>query len=418
MKPLPIYVIILTSLSHCLIAPAVAIEEEVQVSLRVRSAGHELDGNNGDSASVLLRLSHQASWQDNLSTFIEFDYVKSYLQDQFSDGVRLNGQPFIFDAEGSDLNQLFVDIGFDNVGLDSMGLRLGRQRLNFDDQRLVGAISIWQNEQTFDALHLSRNIASASSLTYTYVTNVNRVLGDNADQFLSPDDVLFDALNGMRPESLLGDHDLNSHFLRLQFNEWDYSRLVSYAYFDDNKDRESVSNRTLGLSYHLDYKADTLRYRLRVDGAMQQRPEIDDQSRIPYALLELAVGVNSLELMSRTEMMGEDDGVQFVTPLGSVHEFNGWADKFLLIPPTGLIDQSLQVSWRKSPWRISTRYHVFNEYDGSSRYGDELDVDVTYRLMDKHSVHLRYAYFRETDEFAAIFPDANKYFVTYAYNFN
>jgi len=391
----------------------VAIEGDAQVSMRVRSAGHELDGDHGDSASVLLRLSYGANLREHLSTFIEFDYVETFLEEQFSDGVRLNGQPSVFDAEGPDLNQVFFDLVHEDTAV-----RLGRQRINFDDQRMVGGISIWQNEQTFDALQVNHSVASASNLSYTYVTNVKRVLGEEAGKYLSPDDVVYDQLNGIRPTSLLGEHDLNSHFLRWEFNEWDYSRFVTYGYFDDNRDRPEVSNRTLGLSYHFDYKADELRYRLRLDGAMQQRPEVDDQSRIPYGLLELAVRFNSLELMSRTEMLGEDDNVAFVTPLSSLHEFNGWADKFLFTPNTGLLDQSLQLTWRGSPWRISARYHVFNEYDGNSRYGDEFDLDVVYRLQDKHSVHVRYALFRETEEFAPLFPSASKYFVTYAYNFN
>ncbi len=390
-----------------------AVEHDIDLSSRVRSAGHEIEGNDGDSASVLLRLSYSAQWNDALSTFVEVDYVETFLEDQFSDGVRLNGQPFIFDAPGEDLNQLFVDLT-----IEDFGVRLGRQRLNFDDQRLVGGIGIWQNEQTFDALHLSKNIFSASSLTYTYVDNVNRVLGEDADEDIDPDDALFAVFNGVRPAALLGDHDLESHFVRFQFNELDYSNIVAYAYFDDNKDRPTVANNTLGLSYEFNYKVGQLRYRARLDGAFQERTEAAKNSRIPYALLELAVGKNALEIMGRVEMMGEDDGAQFVTPLASVHEFNGWADKFLFIPSAGLVAQSLQVSWRQSPWRMSFRYHVFNEYDGNSRYGDEFDFDITYKLLDKHSLHLRYGVFRNSDEFENTFTNSNKYFVTYSYNFN
>ena len=94
---------------------AIALEQNTQLSWRVRAAGHELNGNHGDAASVLLRLSYTADWQDSLSTFVEFDYVKNFLEDQFSDGVRLNGQPFIFDAPGTDLNQAFVDLRLDEA---------------------------------------------------------------------------------------------------------------------------------------------------------------------------------------------------------------------------------------------------------------------------------------------------------------
>ena len=390
-----------------------AQEQDTQLSMRMRSAGHEVNGNHGESASILVRLNHTSHWRDNISTFVEFDHVETYLEDQFSDGVRLNGQPFIFDAEGSDLNQAFVDLNWEKTQF-----RLGRQRLNFDDQRFIGSISIWQNEQTFDALHINQGFASASSFSYTYAGNVNRVFGVEADKNISPNDALFQPLNGVRPESLLGDHKLKSHFLRMQFNEWDYSRFVLFGYFDDNQDRPFVANRTVGGSYHIDYKVGDVRLRARVDGAIQQRPEVDDSSRAPYALLELAARINSFEIMSRTEMLGEDDNVAFVVPLSSLHEFNGWADKFLLTPEGGLIDKSLQVTWRNSPWRLSARYHVFNEYDGNSRYGDEIDFDLIYRLKDKHDLHLRYAIFRETEEFASRIGDSSKYFVTYSYNFN
>ena len=71
------------------------------------------------------------------------------LNDNYNDG--LNGKtryPVIADPDNTELNQLYVMY----APSAAIRLTLGRQRINYDNQRFFGASSWRQNEQTFDAL--------------------------------------------------------------------------------------------------------------------------------------------------------------------------------------------------------------------------------------------------------------------------
>ena len=53
----------------------------------------------------------------------------------------------VADPKGTELNQGYVQY----KGIDNVGLKLGRQRINLDNQRFIGGVGWRQQEQTFDA---------------------------------------------------------------------------------------------------------------------------------------------------------------------------------------------------------------------------------------------------------------------------
>ncbi len=378
-------------------------EHEFDWGSRARYANVDAD-NSGQSASLLLRGNVESQWTDLFSSMVEVDAVGTTFKDDHSDGVRFNEQPLIPDPPGAEINQAFV-----SLNLDAANIHLGRQRINFDNQRFVGGNGFWQNEQTFDALLGKFKLASNSNFTYSYIANANRIYGEDADENNSGREHEYG--EAWRPAAFLGDHEQHSHLTRLEWNEWDYTRVVGYGYRIDNQDMPSVSNNTLGGSYNLNYKSGAIKYRVQIEAAQQDRFEINADN-LPYYLLDLGFGINTWELSTRYEILGENDGAAFVTPLGSNHDFEGWADEIGNTPNSGVRNFSLELLWRASPFRVESSYHFFKDDLAGNNIGRELDLDFAYKPARKHSISLRLANFEPEGDSGSV----RKVYLDYSFN--
>ncbi len=397
----------------CICAQAQAsADHEWGLAARTRAAHLQVDDQNGKAASLLLRGRITSEWNHALSTVLELDHVETFWQNHHSDGVNRNGKPVIPDVPGTEINQLFASYEFERVQV-----RLGRQRIELDDQRFVGSNGYWQNDQTFDALSTEWQLLSASRLHYAYIANANRIFGDSADAHLSHEEPGYYALDGERPAGLLGDHEQDTHLLHLQVNEWDYSRLIGYAYFIDNKDFPDMSNRTLGGKYKFVATRGIFKYQGEIAAAVQERTELSGSPRPAYGLLDLSMIHGPWRFVARHEILGADQGAGFVTPLASAHNFQGWADVFAATPENGLEDTSLHINWRSSPWELDLRYHLFREYNGSEPYGHEYDLDIEFKPARQHSILLRFADFHASTAYSGTLPDRQKVYLDYSYNF-
>lgn len=378
-------------------------EHEFDWSSRLRYANVDAD-NSGQAASLLLRGVVESEWSDVFRSTLEADAVGSTFQDDHSDGVDFNDQPLIPDPPGTEINQAFI-----TANLEFANINLGRQRINFDNQRFIGGNGFWQNEQTFDALLAKFKLASNSNFIYSYIDNVNRIFGDKADKNNAGIEHNYNNLE--REAAFLGDHQHNSHLTRLEWNEWDYTRVVAYGYRIDNRDLAAVSNNTLGLSYNLNYKIDSIKYRVQIEAAQQDRFEINADN-LPYYLIDLGFGINTYEINARYEILGSKNNSAFVTPLGSNHDFEGWADEIGNTPNVGIRNFSLGLLWRASPFRVETSYHFFKGDQQGQDIGREFDLDFIYKPARKHSISLRLANFEPEDNSGSI----RKVYLDYSFN--
>lgn len=385
-------------------------EHTFDFSARFRIADLQENENSGKAMSALGRVSLSSQWSDSFSTFIEVDHVETGYQNQYSDGVRFNGQPLIPDVPGSDLNQLHAQLK-----LGAWAFTLGRQAIAFDNQRFVGSVSIWQNEQTFDAFLLERSLFRASTFEYAYIDNANRIFGNDAGPVLTESDINFVSNNGVRPLTNLGDHEQNTHLMRLELNEMDYSKFVFYSYFINNKDAVAASSDTLGAHYRFKIKPNKLQYRIELEAAAQERTEVANTPNLPYYRLDVGLALQSIEFSAQRESLGAKNGSAFFTPLATLHDFHGWADKFNFPPSNGLVDDLLKVKWRITPFKFDLRYHRFASEEGNVDFGDETDFDIIFKPAKKHLVLLRFSDFRAANESQGL-SDERRVFLHYAYN--
>ena len=393
--------------------PVVALEytlENHTFELGTRARLAHVDAEeNARAASLLVRLRATSEWSQQFSTLLELDSVALGWQDEFSNGEHFNGHPVIPDVAGTDLNQALLSYSPTNT----LQLTLGREALNLGNQRFVGTNGFWQNEQTLDTAGFKLEFGSASNVMYRYVDNANRINGQNSGKKLSPTDSNYTANNGIRPPQFLGDHDHNTHLVFAHFKEWDLSQIDAYYFDMEIKDAKALSNQTLGLRYEHKGRWNTLRTLVHAELALQKRTDIHNDALLQFYDIGGGIGFDHHEITLNVQRLGEKNGVSFVTPLASLHDHNGWADKFLLTPNSGLRDYSLQYIWRKSPIKIDARYHLFNTDDDNSRIGKEFDIDVGYKINTINSVLLRFADFTAT---ADGFEHEQRVFLMFTHN--
>ncbi len=394
----------------------------MEFSSRARAVDIDVGEEPGRAASILLRLQLKSRWNRRWSSLVEVDHVSTFYQNDHSDGQRLNGKPLVPDVPATVLNQLAV-----RYKGDQTELTLGRQRIEWDDQRFIGSDSFWQQDQTFDALLGERLVLVSSRFYFAYIARAQRIFVENearreepSEQDYYPNEytIADETYPGYRADSsysLAGEHRHNSHLLRLELNEWDYSQLVVYGYAIDNRDQPETSNYTLGGRYRFSYQAQPLRYRVILELAGQEHREVEE-ARPLYHLTELALGYQAWELLTRYEVLGSDEGAGFATPLGSSYLFQGFAGVFATTPAAGIEDASIRLNWRSHPWELSTRFHHFEPHRGPGDYGRELDLELQYKFSSKHKLQLRFADFRAHSS-AEFLLDQRQVYLDYLYNF-
>ena len=200
---------------------------KAHLAFRYRYEFVDQDGfaEDANASTLRLRLNYLTGKWNNWSGFTEFDYVTELLLTDFNNlagsSPERDQYPVVADVKGPDLNQLYVD--YDPTA--DTKVRLGRQRINLDNQRFVGGVGWRQNEQTYDSATLKFNGFSNTKLFYSYVTTVKRIFG---------------------PEVTQGSQDHSTSLLNAKIKLGDAWTVTPYYYLIDDKDFAAFSTATFG----------------------------------------------------------------------------------------------------------------------------------------------------------------------------
>ena len=118
-----------------------------------------------------------------------------------------------------------------------------------------------------------------------------------------------------------------------------------------------------------------------------------------YTFGELGIGIKKLTVKVGYELLGGDGNYAFQTPLATGHAFNGWADKFLTTPDTGLEDLYVSAGMNVAGIKLLAVYHDFGADEGGGSYGSELDLLVSRKVKDIFTFAVKYATY-DADSFA------------------
>ena len=370
-------------------APAAAQTLTPLADARLRYEHVEQDGlpQDSDAVTVRLRTGVQAtlgSW----SALVQAQGNLAILPDYF-DGLHgpATLRPLIADPDSVAIYR--AQLRYTTSGA---AITAGRQVIQLDDERFVGAAQIRNNGQTFDAVRAELTPVKGLKADVSYIWSVRTVNGIEG--------------RGARPTAIGGDTVLANL-------GWDspVGKLTGFAYLID-EDEVAVQNFRLSSQTYGGRLAGT-----RAIGTAKLAYQLSyarqsDYHRNPnryaanYWLADLSLDLNGPKLGGGYEVLGAGSGASagnayasFQTPLSSVFKFQGWADKFTTTPADGIRDAYASAGWgwkqigRLKAVSLTAIYHRFDSDRATRRYGDEIDLLASAKI-GKTTASVRYADYR------------------------
>lgn len=370
-------------------------EADFIVDLRARYETVEQRGltESADALTSRLRIGFQTAPFKSTALLAEAVVVDDLVDDYNS---TTNGQtqyPVVADPADFAAVNRFALI---NRSLDKTTLTFGRQRIVLDDQRFVGNVGWRQHEQTFDGLRAQWG-GTKLKVDLSYAAQVNRVFGPDSPQ-----------------GKWEGDFVLANAAYTLPVGT-----LTLFDYYLDVDETAAVSTNTVGAKLAGSKPFGTLTGSYAV--AFAKQAEAGDNTAdvdLDYYLLEGGLGFKRVGIGLGYELLGSDGTVGFATPLATLHAFQGWADKFLATPATGLEDRYVRVTvpfGKRGAFTSVAATAFFHDYSadvGGAHFGEELDLQLVART-DKLALTLKYADYR-ADE---LLTDTDKLWLSVDYAF-
>jgi len=348
-------------------------EGKTSLSFRLRHEQVEDDAfaDDANASTLRTRLSYTSGQWNKLDLILEFDHVGHLLDERFNDTRNGNVTfPTVVDPKGADLNQAAV-----RYRRDGFTAVAGRQRILLDNQRFIGGVGWRQNEQTYDALRLTATPVDNLTLDYAWVSDTRRIFGPDA---------------GAPPAALISDH----HLVNVKVAASKAFTPAAYMYALDFADAAALSSQTIGAYIMGEVALDSVTLDYRVEGA-KQSDYADNATDYDADYLLLSVGgkLSGVRLGLASETLGADSdaGVAFATPLATGHAFQGWADKFLATPATGIVDTYASLGGAVKGVNLLAVYHEYESDTGNIDQGEELNLQASKKLGGNYTLTLKYA---------------------------
>ncbi|MCJ9428201.1 alginate export family protein [Kordiimonas marina] len=343
------------------------------------------------ASTLLTKLHYETASYKGFSGFLEATNITVLGEATYNSTVNGNTtRPVVADPSGTELNQAYLQYKGDQVTL-----KFGRQGVNLDDQRFIGTVAWRQNDQTYDSAVAILTPVKNLTAIYGYVWNVNRVFGDDHP---------------------LGNLSTNAHLINVSYSGFDFAKITAYGYLLDLNDVPvyGLSSATYGVRVAGSHKAGSVKVGYQAEYATQSDYKDNPKNfSADFWHLGASAGASGVTASLDYELLGADNGVGFQTPLATLHKFNGWADKFLSTPATGLKDVYGSVAYKVpgegalSGLLVKAVYHDFSADVGGAHYGHEWDFLASKKLTKSVSALVKTAFY-SADSFAT---DTTKFWV-------
>lgn len=270
----------------------------------------------------------------------------------------------------------------------ALALTAGRQKIVLDDERFVGNVAFRDNAQTFDAVRAELTPAKGLKLDLAYAWSARTIWGIDG--------------KGARQQAISGDN----LFANLSYVT-PVGTLTGFAYLVDQDEAAVQDFRLSSQTYGLRLagtqplsKAAKLSYQLS-HARQSDYHRNPNNYRADYWLADATLDVKGWKLNAGYEVLGADTGAaltSFQTPLGTNFKFQGWADKFLTTPATGVRDIYVGggYGWKQlgplSGVGLSATWHRFRSDRLDLHYGDEWNLLASAKLR-KTMLSVRYAHY-------------------------
>lgn len=349
------------------VADGITLDPIIDARLRYESVDQPtLDA---DALTLRLRAGFEAKHKSGLSFLAEAEgtlgVVTDYNAFPFAivDSQRRTGFAVVADPMNIELNRLQLQYKSKVVTVT-----VGRQRINLDDQRWVGAVGWRQNEQTFDAVHGEAKIGPVS-LDATYAIDQRSIWGIDAGprQGMDGSHVFLGA--GVKA----GPVQLRAFTYLLDYDDAFFVSSSSQTY-----GARAVAAIPLGGKTKLNLSAS---YARQSDYGSNPFNYAAD-----YIVVEASTTQCGFTLTGGYELLGSNGARAVQMPMATLHKFNGWADLFLTTPNNGLQDIYGSVAYKFEHLKAlpgliaAVGYHKFNSDVGNVDFGQEWNASLGFKL--------------------------------------
>lgn len=376
--------LLVATAAGALAAPAAAQTLKPIAEARLRYETVDQDGvaARADAVTARVRAGFEVR-QGDFALLAEGEATLALVEDYNSSVNGRTAFPTVGDPENVEVNRLQLQYR----GLPKTVLTAGRQRINLDDQRFVGAAAWRQNEQSFDAVRVESGALGPVTLDLAYAWSNRTVFGaESPIGAIAGDNVFAGAGVKLGPVTARG---------------------FAYLIDQDAPARRQFSSQTYGARATAAFPIGAAKLNLAASYARQSdwqgNPNV---YAADYGLGEAQLQWKALGLTAGYELLGADDGrafTSFQTPLGTLHKFQGWADKFLTTPPDGVRDLYVGGSYAlplgKLPVTLQATWHRFASDRRARGYGSEWDLLVGFKPAKQLSTTIKFADYR-ADGFA------------------
>ena len=347
------------------------------VDIRLRYEFADIDGlDPAHALTIRERVGFKTKAWNGFSLLAEGEFTQSAIDDYHGGAPGVD--PFdprnsvIADPDNEELNQAYLQYaGFDTT------VKLGRQRIIYDNAAFIGNVGWRQNEQTYDAISLTNTSVPGLTLNYAYIDQVNRVFGEDAT-------------------GIFENAPAEIHLLNASYAGINGLTLGGYMYLMEFEDAGSTGwdNDTFGISA----KSSLAGLALYGELAYQDKAGPLNNEEGLYAHITATKTFGTQSLTVGIEHL--DAGVQ--TPLATLHAFNGYADatdaRRLAGTHGGLTDTyasyMVPIFWGMK-WTNSA--HIFGDNAISTDLGFGFDSVLVKKFDDHFTAIAKLGYFDTSD---------------------
>lgn len=320
---------------------------------------------DADAHTLRTRVGYRSGTWNGVSALVEVDNVSDLGGDHYNSTRNGRGNyAVVADPSGTAINQF-------SLRHDSQrsAVVVGRQRINFDNQRFIGGVAWRQNEQTYDGVLLQGKPFAGFTASYAWIDRVHTVFGPDNRPYA----------NAANQARLKGD----SHLVNLNYVVSPKVALSAYHYRLDLGNAAVTPTAPLGT---LSSATTGIRATGAIDGLAyvfeyaRQKDVVGNPWSLDsrYVLAEAGYTFeNKAQFRVGYEALGGADGPgnrAFQTPLATKHLFNGWADLFLTTPADGLEDRHASFGLPLLGGTLAGAWHTFDSERGSTSFGTEVDL--------------------------------------------
>jgi len=264
-------------------------------------------------------------------------------------------------------------------GFERNTITFGRQYIQLDNERFIGKNDFRQFPQSFDALGINIGMFDSLNFYYAYLTKVNT-----------------NYANGRCNEAR---RSLSTHLINAKWDGYRYGIITGYLYFNKDRSMRSNAHTIFGIRAAAipNEEHDDLNYSIEI--ARQQSKFGNPNKYTAYYMhFNIDKTIHPFKGTVGFERLGGSSagpGMAFITPLGSVDNFNGLAQVFTTTPDRGLNDAYATISGSNPNVDITLAltYHYFrlDKGPGSKGAGQEIDITAVLKINEQIDLSMAFA---------------------------